>query len=51
MGVDNIKMLLDKFPNLKIIPSHMGNNSKIELKKISNKNLIIKEDMEELIIE
>lgn len=51
IGVDNIKMLLDKFPNLKIIPSHMGKNSKIKLKNINNNNLLIKEDMEELIIE
>ena len=48
---NKIKILLDKFPNLKIIPSHMGKNSKIKLKNINNNNLLIKEDMEELIIE
>ena len=47
MGVDNIEFLLTCFPKLKIIPSHMGITAKEKLKKITNKNLIIKEDMEE----
>jgi len=50
MGVDNIKTLLKNTPDLKIIPSHTSINSKNALLKIKNKNLIIKEDMEEIII-
>ena len=50
IGVDNIKFLLKNNPNLKIVPSHTSINSKECLSKINNKNLIIKEDMEEIII-
>ena len=39
-----------EYKNLKIIPSHMGKNSKKELLEIKNQNLIIKEDMEDLIV-
>jgi len=51
MGVDNIKELLNLNPNLKVVPSHTSINAKKELQKIENKNLIIKEDMEEIIYE
>ena len=45
--LDNIK---DADKNLKIIPSHMGKNSKKELLECKNQNLIIKEDMEDIIV-
>lgn len=48
MGVDNIIYLLELYPNLKIIPSHMGINSKNELRKVQINNLLLKEDYEEL---
>lgn len=50
LGVDDIKHFLNEYKNLKIIPSHMGKNSKKELLEIKNQNLIIKEDMEDLIV-
>lgn len=50
LGVDDIKQFLNEYKNLKIIPSHMGKNSKKELLEIKNQNLIIKEDMEDLIV-
>lgn len=50
MGVDNIKFLLKNYSNLKIVPSHTSINAKEALLKINNDNLIIKEDMEEIII-
>ena len=50
LGVDDIKQFLYEYKNLKIIPSHMGKNSKKELLEIKNQNLIIKEDMEDLIV-
>lgn len=50
MGVDNIKYLLKENPNLKIVPSHTSINAKDSLLKIKNSNLIIKEDMEEIIL-
>ena len=41
---------LNEYKNLKIIPSHMGKNSKKELLEIKNQNLIIKEDLQDLIV-
>lgn len=50
MGVDNITYLLDKFPNVKIVPTHTSINAKNKLEKIEHENLEIKEDMEEIIL-
>ena len=50
LGVDDIKEFLNKYKNLKIIPSHMGKISKKYLLEINNSNLIIKEDMDNLIV-
>ena len=50
LGVDDIKQFLNEYKNLKIIPSHMGKNSKKELLECKNQNLIIKEDMEDIIV-
>ena len=50
LGVDDIKQFLNEYKNLKIIPSHMGKNSKKELLEFKNQNLIIKDDMEDLIV-
>lgn len=48
IGVDNVKDMLNDFPKVKIIPSHMSINSKKELLKLEEENLIIKEDLEEI---
>lgn len=48
MGVNDIKTILEENHNLIVIPSHMGTNSKKQLQKIKNKNLLIKQDMEEI---
>lgn len=50
LGVDDIKTFLKEYKNLKIIPSHMGKNSKKELLNFKNQNLIIKEDLQDLIV-
>ena len=50
IGVDNIKKLLHNYPDVKIVPSHTSINSKNNLLKIKKENLIIKEDMEEIIL-
>lgn len=50
LGVDDIKEFLNKYKNLKIIPSHMGKISKKSLLEMNNSNLIIKEDMDNLIV-
>ena len=50
MGVDNISFLLNNNPNLKVVPSHTSVNAKDSLLKIENENLIIKEDMEEIVL-
>ena len=50
LGVDDIKTFLNEYKNLKIIPSHMGKNSKKELLNFKNQNLIIKEDLQDLIV-
>lgn len=51
MGVDNIKSILEKYPKLNVIPSHMGINAKKAYKKMKLKNLLLKEDLEDLTIE
>ena len=50
MGVDNISFLLNINPHLKVVPSHTSVNAKDSLLKIENENLIIKEDMEEIVL-
>ncbi|MBQ6840723.1 MAG: ribonuclease Z [Bacilli bacterium] len=50
MGVDNIKYLLEENPTLKVVPSHTSINSKNSLLELKYDNLIIKEDMEEIIL-
>ena len=44
MGIDNIKFLLDKNPNLKIIATHLQDSTRNQLKLENIKNLIIAED-------
>ena len=47
MGINNIKELLEN-DKLTIIPSHMSPKAKEGLLKLKNKNLLIKEDLEDL---
>ena len=44
MGIDNIKMLCEKYPDKKIVATHMQDNSREESKKLDIKNLIIPDD-------
>ena len=44
MGIDNIKFLLDKNPNLKIVATHLQDSTRNQLKLENIKNLIIAED-------
>jgi len=44
MGIDNLKMLLDKYPNCKYVVSHLENDTRNALKKLELKNVIIPED-------
>ena len=48
MGIDNILYLSNKYPNCKIITSHMFWETKLELSKIKNDKIIIPEDGLEL---
>ena len=50
IGVDNIIRILSDYPKLKVIPSHMGINAKKSLKKLKQKNLNVKNDLDELIL-
>lgn len=44
MGIDNIIALMQQFPNLKIIPIHMQDNTRKKAKELKLENLIIFED-------
>lgn len=46
MGINNILELLEKYPNLKIVPIHMYDKTREEAKKLNIENLIILEDGE-----
>ena len=50
LGIDNIKYLSKKYSNCKFIVSHLNDDTRLELKKIKAKNIIIAYDNLEIII-
>ncbi len=50
MGIDNILELLEENPNLKIVPTHMFDKTREQLKKLNIKNIMIVEDGDVLVL-
>lgn len=50
MGINNVKELLNEYPNLKIIPVHMYDETRKKAKEVNNEKLTIVEDAHVLYI-
>ncbi len=50
MGIDNIKILANKYPNCTFYTTHMDNLTREKLQELNESNIVILKDNDEFIL-